>query len=162
MNDLTAESEPTDFNFLVGHWKVHHKRLKTSLQACTDWEEFAGSSEIRVVMDGRANVEDNLLELPAGPYRAVALRSFDPSSRRWAIWWLDGRSPLRIEAPMIGSFSRGVGTFYADEIFDGKPIRTRFLWSDITANTCRWQQAFCAEGGKTWETNWIMDFTRNA
>ena len=160
MSDLNAESEATDFDFLVGRWKVHHKRLKGRLVNCTEWEEFAGSSELRTLMDGRANVDDNVLELPAGHYRAVTLRAFDPKTRQWAIWWLDGRNPHQIDVPMVGGYHRGLGTFYADEIIDGKPIRVRFLWSDITATSCRWQQAFSADGGKTWETNWIMDFTR--
>ena len=160
MNDLTPESEPTDFDFLVGRWTVHHRRLKARLVGCTDWDEFAGSSALRALMDGRANVEDNVLELPAGHYRAVTLRSFNPQTRQWAIWWLDGRSPHVIDAPMVGGFRRGVGTFYADEAVDGKPIRVRFLWSDITATSCRWQQAFSPDGGKTWETNWIMKFMR--
>lgn len=160
MNDLTAEAEPTDFDFLVGRWKVHHRRLKARLVGCTDSDEFAGSSELHTLMGGRANVDDNVLELPSGHYRAVTLRSFDHETRRWAIWWLDGRCPHLIDAPMVGGFSRGVGTFCADEVIDGKAICVRLIWSDVTADSCRWQQAFSADGGGAWETNWTMDFTQ--
>ncbi len=160
MNDLAANAESTDFDFLVGSWDVHHKRLKARLTGCSEWDEFAGSSEMRSLMDGQANVDDNLLELPAGPYRAVTLRSFDPETRQWAIWWLDGRSPHRMDVPMVGGFRHGVGSFYVDDFIDGQSIRVRFLWSDITPRSCRWQQAFSADGGKTWELNWIMDFLR--
>jgi hypothetical protein len=154
------ESTASDFAFLIGRWQVHHRRLKERLAGDTRWDEFGGSSELRTLMDGRGNVDDNVIDLPGGPYRAVTLRSFDPASKQWAIWWLDGRHPHQIEAPMVGGFENGVGTFYADELFNGRPIRVRFLWSNITADSCRWEQAFSADEGRTWETNWIMDFTR--
>jgi hypothetical protein len=154
------ESKASDFDFLIGHWQVHHRRLRQRLAGDTRWDEFGGSSELRTLMNGRANVDDNVIDLPGGPYRAVTLRSFDPASKQWAIWWLDGRHPHQIDAPMAGGFEHGVGTFYADELFNGRPIRVRFLWSNITARSCRWEQAFSADVGRTWETNWIMDFTR--
>ncbi len=156
------ESKASDFDFLIGRWQVHHRRLKERLAGDTRWDEFSGSSQLRTLMDGRVNVDDNVIDLPGGPYRAVTLRSFDSESKQWAIWWLDGRHPHQIEAPMVGGFERGVGTFYADERFNGRPIRVRFLWSNVTAQSCRWEQAFSADEGRTWETNWIMDFTRAA
>jgi hypothetical protein len=159
MSAITG-SRATDFDFLVGRWKVRHRRLRKRLVGCTEWDEFDGSSELRQLMDGRVNVDDNLLELPGGPYRAVTLRSFDPMTGQWAIWWLDARHPHQLDQPMVGTFSAGVGTFYADEQVDGRPVRVRFLWSDASVTSCRWQQAFSLDGGKTWETNWTMDFTR--
>jgi hypothetical protein len=150
-----------DFDFFVGRWTVRHRRLKERLAASTQWEEFGGTSLMQKLMDGQGNIDDNLIEVPSGHYRAVSLRSFDPKTRQWAIWWVDGRDPHhRLDPPMVGSFSAGIGTFYADEIFNERPIRVRYLWSDITANSCRWQQAFSPDGGQTWETNWIMDFER--
>lgn len=158
--DPGPDSKATDFDFLVGCWRVRHRRLKERLVGDTRWEEFGGSSEQRMLLDGRGNVDDCVVELPAGAYRAVTLRSFDPESRQWAIWWLDGRSPHQIDVPMIGGFSGGVGTFYADELFKGRPIRVRFLWSGITPDACRWEQAFSADEGRTWEINWVMEFSR--
>jgi hypothetical protein len=149
-----------DFDFLVGRWQVHHRRLKQRLVGNTEWEEFGGTTQLRTLMDGHANVDDNVIELPSGSYRAVSLRSFDPQTRQWAIWWLDGRQPHQIDVPMIGSFSDGVGTFYADELIGGRPVRVRFLWTDITPTSCRWQQAFSIDAGRTWEINWVMAFTR--
>ena len=161
MKDLTLTSEPSDFDFLVGRWTVHHRRLKARLVGCTDWDEFAGRSELRTLIGGRANIEENVLELPAGHYRALTLRSFNQQTRQWAIWWLDGRHPHVLDAPMVGDFKSGVGTFYGDEIIDNRPIRVRFLWSDIATTSCRWQQAFSADGGSNWETNWVMEFMRD-
>jgi hypothetical protein len=73
---------------------------------------------------------------------------------------LDGRDPHRLEPPVVGGFSGGIGTFYGDDVFKGRPIRVRFQWSAITATSCHWEQAFSPDGGKTWETNWIMDIKR--
>ena len=159
MPTLDTESTANDFDFFVGRWTVRHRRLKERLAESKQWEQFGGTSEMRKLMDGQGNIDDNMIELPAGRYRAVSLRSFDPKTKQWAIWWVDGRNPHQLDPPVRGGFSQGTGVFYADDVFKGQPIRVRYLWSDITATSCRWQQAFSADG-KTWETNWIMDFTR--
>jgi hypothetical protein len=158
--ESASASTASDFDFLVGRWRVRHRRLVERLAGATHWEEFGGSSELRTLMNGHANIDDNRIDLPGGSYRAVTLRSFDPATRRWAIWWLDGRHPHQLDVPMVGGFSGGVGTFNADDSFKGRPIRVRFLWSGITPTACRWEQAFSADAGRTWETNWEMDFTR--
>jgi len=111
-------------------------------------------------MGGSANMDDNLLHLPGGTYRALTLRSYDPASKQWAIWWLDGRTPHTLDVPVRGSFTDGKGVFDADDLLNGKPIRVRFAWSDITTESAHWEQAFSADAGATWETNWTMDFTR--
>jgi hypothetical protein len=152
-----------DFDFLFGTWRVEHRRLKERLAGCTEWLEFGGRSTAWPTLGGNGNVDDNVIELPAGTYRAATVRAFDPEKGQWAIWWLDSRYPRGpLEPPMIGSFSDGVGTFFADETFDGKPIKVRFLWSHITASSCRWQQAFSPDAGASWETNWVMNFTRQS
>jgi hypothetical protein len=112
-------------------------------------------------MDGLTNVDDTLFNVPGGSYRGVALRSYDPKTGQWSIWWLDGRNPSSdLDQPVKGHFENGVGTFYADDTFQGKPIRVRFLWSHITATSARWEQAFSPDAGKTWETNWIQEIRR--
>ena len=127
MNGATQGSSAKDFDFLLGRWRVSHRRLKRRLQGSTDWEVFRGTSEAWRLMNGAGNVDDNLIELPAGPYRAVSLRAFDPQTRQWAIWWLDGRAPAQIDVPVRGSFADGVGVFLADDTFEGrsrKPAET--------------------------------------
>lgn len=154
------ESCAENFDFLIGRWRVRHHRLKQRLQGCTEWDDFAGTCQCWKLMNGQGNVDDNLLELPKGHYRAASLRAFDPEARQWAIWWLDGRVADRLDVPVRGGFSDGVGVFLADDMFEDRPIRVRFIWSDITPIATRWQQAFSPDGGASWETNWIMDFTR--
>jgi hypothetical protein len=152
----------TDFDRLFGRWNVRHRRLQKRLEGDTRWDEFAGTSETRPMLGGFGNVEDNLIEFPDGTYRAAAVRTFDPATGLWAIWWIDGRNPSVIDVPVRGSFKDGVGTFLCDDVLDGKPIKVRFIWSEITESAARWQQAFSADGGETWETNWDMRFSRAA
>lgn len=155
---LTSAS--TDFDFQIGAWQVRHRRLKARLAGCTDWEEFEGTSTMRPILNGHGNIEDNEIRIPSGAYRAVALRSFDSARRQWAIWWLDGRAPLTLDVPVIGSFEAGIGTFLADDVHEGRPVRLRFLWLQTDTVSPRWEQAMSTDGGENWETNWTMDFIR--
>lgn len=150
-----------DFDFLVGNWRVHHRKLKERLAGSHDWVEFDGTCSMRQLMNGWANVDDNVMSVPGGAYRGVGLRSYDPKTGLWAIWWLDGRDPFGdLDPPVKGNFVNGVGNFYSDDTLNGKPVRVRYTWSHITSNSARWEQAYSPDGGKTWETNWVMDFAR--
>jgi hypothetical protein len=149
-----------DFDFFVGTWRVHHRRLVKRLTGCTRWETFEGSCTTRTMLGGAGNIDDNILEAPAGTYRAATVRTFDPGTGDWSIWWFDGRTPHQLEPSVVGRFRDGIGTFYADDTLRGLPIRVRFVWSEITASTCRWEQAFSPDGGATWEPNWVMQFER--
>ena len=151
-------STENDFDFLFGTWTVRHRRLAKRLVGSDVWEEFTGTSTTTPVMGGFGNIEDNVLEFPGGSYRAIALRSFNAASGLWAIWWLDGRAAHHLDVPVIGKFENGVGTFIADDTFEGKAIKVRFLWSQESTGKCLWQQAFSADDGATWETNWLMNF----
>ncbi|HEX4710906.1 DUF1579 domain-containing protein [Phenylobacterium sp.] len=149
-----------DWDWLVGRWRVRHSRLKARLAGSTEWEEFDGSSVAWLTLDGLGTVDDNVVELPSGTYRAVGIRAYDPKTGQWSIWWLDGRFPGQIEPPVRGGFKDGVGTFVGDDTLNGRPIKVRFMWSQITATSAHWEQAFSPDGGATWETNWRMAFTR--
>jgi hypothetical protein len=149
-----------DFDFHFGSWRAHHRRLKERLAGSTDWVEFGGTATAGPLLGGSGNMDDNVFHTPGGDYRGVTLRAFNPETKTWAIWWLDGRFPHTLDSPMIGSFENGVGTFYADETFNGEPIKVRFLWLDITPTSHRWEQAFSTDGGKTWETNWVTVFSK--
>ncbi len=153
-------SASTDFDFIIGEWKVRHRRLNSRMTGCTDWTEFPGTSSTRKILGGFGNVEDNVLNFPDGEVKAAALRSFDAVSGQWAIWWLDGRAPHHLDVPVVGSFSGPVGTFLANDLLDRKPIVIRFLWRADQGGNPRWEQAFSGDGGSTWETNWVMEFER--
>ncbi|MDP1874530.1 DUF1579 domain-containing protein [Phenylobacterium sp.] len=148
-----------DFDFLVGRWTIRHRRLNARLAGCGGWTEFDGTCVMRKAMRGLGNMDDNQVDLPEGAYAAVTVRRFDPARRRWSIWWLDSRYP-DIDPPVHGAFTDGEGLFLGDDVFQGRPIKVRFLWSAITPVSCEWRQAFSEDGGATWETNWEMRFTR--
>jgi len=155
----TSRTGSHDFDFLFGEWRVHH-RVKRAAEN-QPWLEFDGTASTRRLMDGSANVEDHTFNKPTGVSRGVAIRAYDQKTGQWAIWWIDGRDPLgTLDPPVKGGFDNGVGTFYSDGTIAGKPARTRFIWSHITPTSARWEQAYSFDAGKTWETNWIMTFTR--
>ncbi|HWE46757.1 MAG TPA: DUF1579 domain-containing protein [Caulobacteraceae bacterium] len=152
-----------EFGFLVGDWRVKHRKLKRRLAGETGWWEFEGFCRSWTALDGAGSFDDNFLDEPTGSYRAVTFRRRDPRTHQWAIWWFDQRVPgSNIDPPVAGSFKDGVGTFLTADTFEGKPILVRFLWSDIAANSATWAQAFSPDRGGSWETNWVMQFERVA
>ena len=148
-----------DFDFLVGTWKVHHRTLKKRLNGSTEWEEFDGDTVDRKILNGLGNLDENFIHAKTGPAHAMTLRLFNPESKEWSIYWSTDVTGT-LDVPMIGSFKDGRGEFYSQEVFQGRHIYNRFIWSRITVNSCQWEQAFSENGGKTWETNWVMEFER--
>ena len=150
-----------DFDFLIGDWSVVHRRLKRRLMAETEWIECSGQATARKILDGLGNIDEYRIDLPAGAYVGSSLRLFNPATQNWSIYWMDSRDP-KLDPPMVGRFQDGRGLFFGDDNLDGKKILVRFIWSGMTRTTCRWEQGFSIDGGASWETNWIMAFTRVA
>lgn len=148
-----------DFDFFIGRWRVSHHRLVGRLVGSTDWQDFDGTTQTRRILGGLGNMDENVLNLPAGAYQAVTLRLFDPARAVWTIHWIDARMAT-VDAPMIGRFVDGAGEFFGDDRLDGRPIRVRFRWFVDDADHCRWEQAFSPDGEASWETNWTMAFER--
>ena len=156
-----ASPQSSAFDFYFGTWHVRHRRLQSRLTRCTDWDVFDGTCTVWPVLGGHGNVDDNLLHLPGQGYRALTLRSYDPDSDLWAIWWLDARHPHQLNVPVKGRFTDGTGTFFANDMLDGRPIVVRFSWLATHTRTPQWEQAFSPDAGQTWEVNWTMDFTQS-
>jgi len=157
-----AATNAHDWDWLKGDWNVWHRRLKERLAGSNDWEEFAGKSSGWPLLDGLGNADDNIVELPGGVYRGLTVRAFDPTTRQWAIWWIDGRNPTYIEPPVRGGFDGDSGTFVGRDVFKGRPITMRFRWLEVHGAKPHWEQAFSTDEGKTWEVNWVNFFTRTA
>jgi hypothetical protein len=146
-----------DFDFEFGEWNVQHRVKRPN----GEWYEMAGTASTRPILNGLGNVEDNVFHRPGGDTRGVAVRAYDAATGLWAIWWIDSRQPHgALDPPVKGRFENGVGTFYSDGEINGRPARTRFQWSAITPSSARWEQAYSFDAGKTWETNWVMEFRR--
>lgn len=149
-----------DFDFLLGKWIVHHKRLKTRFSGADGWERFRGLCNVASILGGYGTVEENFIDPPEGFYHAVTIRCFDPHSDAWVVSQIDGRRPRLQDRLLTGRFRDGLGAFFSDEESEGRPIRVRFIWSNITATSARGQQAVSCDGGASWETNWTMEFER--
>ena len=160
MRAIRVPTDPAhDFDFLMGAWRIHNRRLRERLRGSDEWDEFETTSLCRPIWGGRANVDEVTGETPAGPLAGLTLRLLDPASGQWRLYWSNARIGIQ-EQPLVGTFVDGRGEFYDHELLEGRGILCRFVWSDITAVSCRWEQAFSDDGGRSWETNWIMEFTR--
>lgn len=155
----TQNDGRNDFDFLVGTWKVHHRMLKARLKGSTEWIEFEGETVLRKILNGIGNIDENIIHMPNGPVNAISLRLFNPASKEWSIFWSTDKTGA-LDIPMVGSFKDGRGEFYAQEVNDGKRVYSRFVWSKTDTNSPQWEQALSEDGGKTWETNWYMNFER--
>ena len=146
-----------DFDFAIGVWKTHLKRLVHPLSGSTTWMELDGTTVVRKVWNGRANLAE--LESASGHLQVLSLRLYDPQSRQWSLNTANANGGT-LSVPTIGEFKDGRGEFYDQESFNGRTILVRNVWSDISADACRFEQSFSDDGGKTWEVNWIAVDTR--
>ena len=148
-----------DFDFEIGAWKTHLKRLVKPLSGSTTWVEYEGVTKVTKVFDGRANLVELKASGPAGTFEGLSLRLYNPQSRQWSLNFANVNAGVLVP-PAIGEFKNGRGEFYNHDTLNGRAILVRFIISDITANSCRFEQAFSDDGGKTWEVNWIAVDTR--
>jgi hypothetical protein len=149
------------FDLREGRWTATNHVLTERLAGSHQWLDYRSTQTLWRVMDGYANVDENTFYKPGGTFRGTTLRAYDPKTGQWAIWWLDSRNPhAPLDPPVKGKFVNGVGLFYAADTLRGKPVKVRFTWSHITQGGAHWEQAYSADGGKTWETNWVTEFTR--
>ncbi len=148
-----------DFDFEIGTWKTHLKRLLRPLSGSTTWVEYEGTTAVRKIWNGRANLVELTADGPAGHFEGLNLRLYNPESHQWSLNFANSNSGS-LGIPTIGEFKNGRGEFYDQETLNGRAIFVRFVISDITPNSCRFEQAFSDDGGKTWEVNWIAIDTR--
>jgi hypothetical protein len=151
-----------DFDFELGTWKIHLKKLMHPLTGSTTWFEFDGSSVTRKVWDGRSQLEEFETDSPGGGHiEGLTLRLYDPQSHQWSLYWATSKSGA-IGVPTIGQFKDGRGEFYDTEPAgpNGRSILVRFIWSKTDTDSPHFEQSFSDDGGKTWEVNWITDQVR--
>jgi hypothetical protein len=145
-----------DFDFLIGSWHVHNRRLNKRLVGSDEWTEFTAPATCWSLFEGQANVDE--IAFPDGT-RGLTLRLYDPAREQWSLNWAASTSGV-LFPPVVGRFEAGRGVFYGDDSEGGTPVRVRFVWSDLTTGSPHWEQAFSADSGKTWEVNWTMRFER--
>jgi hypothetical protein len=155
----TEASGQNDFDFEIGTWKTHLSRRLHPLTGSANWVEYDGTTVVRKVWDGRANLVELEVDGPAGHIEALSLRLYNPDSHQWSLNFSNIRTGT-LSQPMVGEFKNGRGEFYDQETLNGRAIFVRFVISQVDSNSCRFEQAFSDDGGKTWETNWIATDTR--
>lgn len=152
-----------DFDFELGNWTIHLKKLMHPLTGSSTWVEFDGTSVTKKVWDGRSQIEEFETDSPAvGHIEGLTLRLYNPQTHQWSLFWANSKDG-RMFPPQVGQFKDGTGEdgeFYAQDTLDGKLIFVRFIWSRTKSKSPHFEQSFSDDGGRTWEVNWITDQTR--
>ncbi len=148
-----------DFDFEIGTWKTHLSRRLHPLSGSNTWVEYEGTTVVRNVWNGRANLLELTADGPAGHFEGLNLRLYNPQSHQWSLNFANSNGGT-LSQPTIGDFRNGRGEFFDQETLNGRAILVRFVISDITPNSCHFEQAFSDDGGKTWEVNWIATDTQ--
>lgn len=149
--------KPGEFDFLAGHWKISHRRLKKA--GTDDWDVFKGEASCWTILAGVGSVEE--LRIPERGFSGMGLRLLDLENKVWNDFWVNGKSGVLTTPGLTGGFANGVGTFTAEEKdANDKPILVRGVWDRITPTSCRWHQASSSDGGRSWAADWFMDWVR--
>jgi NIPSNAP len=155
-----ARATKHDFDFLHGSWSIHNRYLKERLKGSSEWIEFEARSDVEPLLDGFGQIDRYSAMRDGSRVEGVTLRLFNPATGEWSLHWADTVRPGELLPPMVGHFKGDVGEFFGDEMADGKRVLCRFHWTRTADGLPRWEQAFSDDGGRTWETNWVMTFTR--
>jgi len=165
-DDLTLPTDSVaglhDFDFLFGRWRVHNQRLRQRLAGCQDWQPFDAIIDCRPILGGAGNIDEFVTdEFGPGVFIGASLRLYEAATQRWRIYWASNRSGV-LDPAVVGCFTDGIGRFEGDDRHEGVPVRVRFTWNVDGPDRASWEQAFSADAGNSWETNWRMQLTRLA
>ena len=152
------------FDFFFGRWNVHNRFLNGRLCGSADWTEFAATLEAGPILGGAGNMDSFHANLGGKAIEGSTVRLFNPTTGLWTIYWADNVRPGAFYPPMIGKWNGDTAEFFGGDQVDGRAVRSRFRWSRADPDRPTWEQAFSAafsdDDGATWETNWVMTFTR--
>ncbi len=148
-----------DFDFHLGSWKTHLKRLARPLTGSTTWLEYDGTTVVRPVWNGRANLVELKVTSESGPFEGLSLRTYNPESGQWSLNYANVKDG-KLTTPAIGEFKDGRGEFYNQDMYNGRAVLVRFVITKVTSDSYRFEQSYSDDGGKTWEVNWIAVDTR--
>ena len=151
-------SSQTDFDFLIGKWKMYHRRLNKRLENCKDWTEFESWDDDHKILQGIGNVDsyysDQLPGMEGKSFEGFTLRLFNPKTKLWSLYWVPSTTGV-LDTPVVGSFENNIGHFFGKDTFNGKKIIFMFRWDVRNKEKPVWGQAFTTDNGKTWEWNWF-------
>jgi hypothetical protein len=145
--------KPGDFDFLTGEWRIANLSIVNGA-----WLEYAGEASVYRILNGIGSVEE--LRIPARGFSGMGLRMLDVEKKIWSDHWVNAKSGVVTTPGQTGSFENGVAIFHSDYEDQGRTMKSAGIWDLITPNSCRWRQVTSGDGGKSWEHNWIMRWTR--
>lgn len=148
-----------DFDFNFGTWRTHIQRLQNPLSGSKTWIEMNGTVTVRKIWDGRGQLEEIDADGSTGHLQGLTLFLYNPQSHQWSQDFASIQDGS-LGQPMIGDFKDGRGELVSQETFQGRTILIRGVWSDIKADSHRFEQSFSDDGGKTWEANFVATLTR--
>jgi hypothetical protein len=148
----SATSSQNDFDFLVGKWTMHNKKLKTRLNNNNEWTEFESTDEDHNILNGVGNTDIYKATFDGKPYEGLTVRLFNPKTRLWSLYWVASDKGV-MDPPVVGSFYGNIGKFFCKDVFQGKPILMMFVWDKTDKDNPSWYQAFSPDNGLTWEWN---------
>jgi hypothetical protein len=154
-----AASSKHDFDFYIGKWNVHNRKLQTRLQHASDWIEFEAKEEMHTILDGSGNIDCFRTAIYNKPFEGMTLRLFNPHTKLWSIYWADTNKG-KLDPPVVGSFENGVGHFWGRDEHEKIPVLVVFRWDARNKENPVWSQAFSTDNGLSWEWNWHMYFTK--
>lgn len=151
-----------DFDFELGRWKAHVRKLMHPLTGANDWEEFEGSVLTTPFMEGKGNLSEMNVESARSHTRIqiIAVRLYSPVSHQWSIYGASSKTGV-FDPPQIGQFDGPRGEFYATDTIAGRAVYIRYQWQKVSASATHFEQAFSVDGGRSWEVNWVYDGTRS-
>jgi hypothetical protein len=147
---------PHDFDYFAGAWTTHQRRLKKRGEGNKEWEEFPSIICVTPYLDGVVSVSE--MYSPATGSSGFTVRAFDLKKRQWSVRYIGGKTG-EMDPGVFGGFEGARGTFYGEDVDNGRPIKARNTWTQVDHNHARWEQAFSYDN-RTWETNWIAEFSR--
>ena len=157
MVSTEPKAGPGDLDFLVGHWTVTNRRLKHRFTGSMEWDEFPSTVKTETILDGMGNLEQ--MTFSTRGTSGISLSLYDRERKHWSQYWAGSQDGVLLPA-VVGRFSGDTAHLYGDDFDNGKPVKIHHTWTKISPSSVRWEQAFSADNGQTWETNWIMDWTR--
>lgn len=155
----SATSSAQDFDFYVGKWKLHNRKLKTKFDQCTEWIEFESTQEMYKILNGLGNIDNYLATFDGEPFEGMSLRLFNPKTKLWCIYWADSNEAI-LQPGVLGSFDQYIAHFFTKDVFNGKEILIVFRWDVRDKEKPIWSQAFSDDNGNSWEWNWYMHFSK--
>jgi len=152
-----------DFDFLLGkRTGLNRKKVKPLVPRDAEWIEFEGRNDAVPIVGGLGNAETfEAPDFPGRPgFEGFTLRLFEPETGLWRIWWASSVGNGRLDEPVVGRFTDGVGIFECDDVVDGVALRVRYTWQRVAPDSSIWEQSFSFDDGSSWDVNWIAEFTQ--